>query len=303
MLRGVKKTKIRHDRHTKVRQLPTTQLKTIAIYPKRADVPQAWVDALIADLAKAGFNVSVVPRDDAAAAERMVKATDIVLAFGGDGTFLAAARLAAPCGKPVLGVNLGTLGFLAEYEQSDWPAALADLVAGRLKTEPRMMLRCELNDQDLGWALNDVVINKGALARMITVDLRVNGEAVARFRADGLIVATPVGSTAYNLSAGGPIVYPHTDVIAITPICPHHLNVRPLIVSPDAVIELDIENPAEACHLTLDGQVGHPLPLHSRVLVARAPLPLRLVRGPQRSFFGTLTQKLGWADSGKPGGG
>lgn len=271
--------------------------RAVAIYVKRGDVPRDWLNSVVRELNTQGVDVSVVDRGRPTQTERAIAAADLVLVLGGDGTFLSAARYAAPHGKPVLGVNLGSLGFLAEYERNDWRRAVDDLLGGRAIKDQRLMLSCHLGGKALGWALNDIVINKSALARMITVDLKIDAKPVARLRADGLIVSTPVGSTAYNLSAGGPIVHPSTNVITITPICPHQLNVRPLVVSPDAQIELTVEGANDECYLTLDGQVGKPLKNNSRITVARAAEPLKLLRRPDWRFFETLTQKLGWGDS------
>lgn len=276
---------------------PTCQQpRAIAIYVKRGDVSPDWLRSVTTELKNQGVKVNVVDRGQPSKTKRIIAAADLVIVLGGDGTFLSAARYAAPYDKPVLGINLGSLGFLAEYERSDWRRAIADVLGGHAVNDQRLMLSCKLGGKAIGWALNDVVINKSALARMMTVDLKIDAKPVARLRADGLIVSTPVGSTAYNLSAGGPIVHPSTNVITITPICPHQLNVRPLVISPDAQIELTVRGANDEGYLTLDGQVGKPLKNNSRVVVARAAKPLKLLRRPDWRFYSTLTQKLGWGD-------
>ncbi|XP_060085386.1 NAD kinase-like [Ylistrum balloti] len=275
-----------------------SDIRSIAIYPKRFSVIDDWILAVVRTLETHNVIASVISRDDDVEAQKIMQTSDLVLVLGGDGTFLSAARLAAPLGKPVLGINLGTLGFLAEYERNEWEAALQNLLSGQMTIEPRMMVTCTLNGELQGWALNDIVLNKSALARMIEMQLMIASKPVAHFRADGLILSTPVGSTAYNLSAGGPIIQPATDVLAITPICPHQLNFRPLVVAPKNTIEVCIKESAEDCLITLDGQVGYHVPKGGVIRVEQAPKPLWLVSGQDRRFFEILTQKLGWGHPG-----
>lgn len=273
------------------------ELRRIAIYPKPLPDMDSWLERIGGVLDRRGVEATVVSRDrngDPSAQAGVVEASDLVLVLGGDGTFLSAARLAAPKDKPVLGVNVGNLGFLAEYESHEWEQALDDLFAARSRIEPRMMVSCAADGEPRGCGLNDVVITKSALARMVSMELLVDGESVSRFSADGLIVSTPVGSTAYNLSAGGPIVQPSEDVLIITPICPHQLNFRPLVVPPDTEITLVVETQREQGYLTIDGQVGWPLEGRCEIQIQRAANPLMLVSGPTKRFYAILREKLGW---------
>ncbi|RMF14167.1 MAG: NAD(+)/NADH kinase [Candidatus Dadabacteria bacterium] len=268
-----------------------SEFERVILFCKR-DAPTELVRSVADALADRGTDVQRVWSERGVSFE--LDGADLVLVLGGDGTFLAAARAAAPAGVPVLGINLGSLGFLAEYEREEWPEAINDLYAGRVRRERRLMLDCALDGADCGWVLNDVVIAKTALARMITLDLSIDDQPVTRLRADGLIIGTPVGSTAYNLSAGGPIVQPSTDVITITPICPHQLNLRPLVVPAQARIRVDLAEPVEDAYLTLDGQIGQPLSQACTITVSAAARPLELVAAAHRRFYAILSSKLGW---------
>jgi NAD+ kinase len=264
----------------------------VALFPKNVGELGAWVDRVAEEFVRRGVAADVVRVDNVDTS--VIAAADVVVVLGGDGTFLAAARWAAPQGKPVLGINLGTFGFLAEYERDAWQQAVGDLLDGRVRLERRMMMTCREGRGTADWALNDVVVNKAALARMIDIELRVDGQDVSRFRADGLIVSTPVGSTAYNLSAGGPIVQPSEEVFVITPICPHQLTFRPLVVPSTAVIDIRVDAAGDDAYITIDGQVGRPLTRGARIHVECAPEPLQLVSGPDKRFYNILKRKLGW---------
>lgn len=274
-----------------------TPIRRVAVLAKNLPDIQPWLKRVRDDLSAADIAVVDVPRGRGVgvdAQQATMRGCDMVVVLGGDGTFLAAARAAAPLDLPVLGINLGSLGFLAEYERGEWPQALADLRAGRIRIEQRMMVACTQDGVDRGWALNDIVVTKSALARMIDIDVHLDEEPVCELRADGIIVATPVGSTAYNLSAGGPIVQPSEDVLIVTPICPHQFNVRPLVASAARCVYLDVAASDEAAYLTIDGQIGWPIAGRSRVEVRRAPKPLLLATGPQKRFYDILRRKLGW---------
>lgn len=276
---------------------PLGPLRRIAVYPRtQRDLPR-WMERLAGITAAHGIELLPIERDpdgDPPGAAGIVAASDLVLVLGGDGTLLSAARLAAPLDKPVLGINIGGLGFLAEYEMNEWEQAIHDLIAGRVRVVPRMMLECREQGESRGLALNDIVITKAALARMVTLELSIDDQPLARLRADGLILSTPVGSTGYNLSAGGPIVAPSEEVLILTPICPHQLNMRPLVVPPGARVRIDVLDRAEESYLTLDGQVGWPITRETSIEVARAAQPLRLVSSPAQRFYGVLQRKLGW---------
>jgi NAD+ kinase len=224
-------------------------------------------------------------------------AYDLVVVLGGDGTLLAAART-LQAGIPILGVNLGNLGFLTEINRGELYPALVEVLEGRFSTEERSLFDVELRRQ--GGApsrfrvLNDAVITKSALARIIELTLRVDGHLIARFRSDGLIISTPTGSTAYNLSAGGPIVNPLLPVAVLTPICPHALSMRPIVVPDAAPIEVTLETRREEVYLTLDGQEGTSLSFGDTVSLTRSASTVLLAKVSGRRFYESLRGKLRW---------
>lgn len=227
--------------------------------------------------------------------------SDLLLVLGGDGTLLAAAREAAPRCIPILPINLGSLGFLTSFTLEEMYPALEETLAGRLAASERAMLNAALirdgktlDDQRV---LNEVVINKGALARMIEVKLSIDQDFVCRYRADGLIVATPTGSTAYSLSAGGPIVHPNVESIIVTPICPHTLSDRPLVVGDKCCVEMNLVGPAESVYLTLDGQKGVQMQSGDRVRIFRAQERLKLIQPKRKSYYEILRSKLKWGEA------
>lgn len=236
-----------------------------------------------------------------ASREHMAGQVDAVIVFGGDGTLLEAAGAVAHAGTdvPLLGVNLGRLGFLTEVARSEMTEAFDALLAGRTTTETRVMLKGDVHRADAvsasHLALNDIVITRGALSRMIEVTVEVDGQPVNHVKADGLIVATPTGSTAYNLSAGGPIVHPAVDAFVLTPIAPHTLTNRPLVLPATATIALrPIIEPMSDIVVTFDGQYGAPLEAGDVVMVGRAPRLLHLLRTSDRTHFDMLREKLQW---------
>jgi len=227
--------------------------------------------------------------------------SDLLLVLGGDGTLLSAAREAAPRSIPILPVNLGSLGFLTSFTLQELYPALEETLAGHLAASERVMLHSSLlrdgktvDDQRV---LNEVVINKSALARMIEVRLTINTDFVCRYRADGLIVATPTGSTAYSLSAGGPIVHPNVESLIITPICPHTLSDRPIVVDDKCCVELSVAGPAESVYLTLDGQKGIPMQSGDKVRIVRAEERLKLIQPKRKSYYEILRSKLKWGEA------
>jgi NAD+ kinase len=240
-----------------------------------------------------------------ASRDELAGLVDVVIAFGGDGTFLDAASAVAhsPADVPVLGVNLGHLGFLTEVNRAELSDALDALLAGRTRTEERMMLagRVERGSAVLAshLALNDVVVTRGPLSRMIAIDVAVDGQFVCHVKADGLILATATGSTAYNLSAGGPIVHPSVDAVVLTPIAPHTLTNRPLVLPATAMVTLrpSPETRPSDVVVTFDGQYGVALTPHDAVTITRAPRVLRFVRTSSRSHFDMLREKLKWGHS------
>lgn len=224
---------------------------------------------------------------------------DMVITLGGDGALLRGARWAGPAGAPVLGVNLGRLGFLTAITIEEMEEALARIVSGDFVLDTRMALEVRHVGEGSGgpyYALNDAVVHKGGLVRVIPLRVWVGEEEVGVYRADGVIVATPTGSTAYSLSASGPILDPRLDAIVTTPICPHTLAVRPLVLPPSAEITIEVVAHAEEIILTMDGQIGCTLKRGERVIVRKAEQPVRLVRLPEQSFFSLLRRKLRWGD-------
>ncbi|HEX5065636.1 MAG TPA: NAD(+)/NADH kinase [Myxococcota bacterium] len=226
---------------------------------------------------------------------------DLVVVLGGDGTLLAAARSLGERAVPILGVNLGSLGFLTETSSGELYRALEDVFAGRYRIEQRMRLEVSAHRGEhlLGrfLALNDVVIGKTALSRMIDLETLADGSPVTTYHADGLIVATPTGSSAYSLSAGGPLLLPEFEAIVLTPICPHTLTQRPLVLPETSQVEIRVHTARGGeVHLTVDGQVGHALAGNDRVRVRRAEHGVRLLVPPGRNRFEVMRAKLRWGE-------
>jgi NAD+ kinase len=224
---------------------------------------------------------------------------DLLVVLGGDGTLLSMARAVGDLGIPIVGVNLGGLGFLTATTLDQMVPALEAFLRGELVIEERMMLATGVrrNGEVVGtWlALNDAVITKAAMSRIVSLAVSVEGQYATAYRADGLIISTPTGSTAYSLSAGGPILYPTMDGIVLTPICSHTLTNRPIVVPGAHRVEVTLLTPQEVM-LTVDGQVGISLREHDVVEVGRAPSAIRLVRFPQKHFFSVLRTKLKWGE-------
>ena len=239
-----------------------------------------------------GCAVESVPED------QLASVVDLIMVLGGDGTMIATARMLGDTEVPVLGVNYGGLGYLAEFRVEEIFTALETILEGNYRLDKRVMLAVELwrgadritNNR----VLNDVVINKSALARIIEIEASLNDQFVNSFRADGLIVSTPTGSTAYNLSAGGPVIFPSMNAIVVTPICPFTLSNRPIVVPDSAVIELCLKTDNEDVALTLDGQVGFPLQVEDRVLIKKSATTFNLIQPMNRNYFEVLRTKLKW---------
>jgi len=228
-------------------------------------------------------------------------ASQLLLVLGGDGTMLAAARLAAPRRIPILPVNMGSLGFLTSFTLDELYPALEETLAGHASISQRVMLQADLVRSgsviDSQCALNDAVIHKGALARMIQLELSINSDFVCRYRADGLIVSSPTGSTAYSLSANGPIVHPSVEAFVITPICPHMLSDRPLVIQDSSCIEVGLNGDVESVYLTIDGQRGIPMQPTDILRVRRAEQHLQLIQPPKKPYFEILRSKLKWGEA------
>ena len=230
--------------------------------------------------------------------ENIAADVDLILVLGGDGTMIATARMVGDQDVPVLGINYGGLGYLAEFRIEELYTALESILSGNYRLDRRVMLAVELKRGDAQpqhyRVLNDVVINKSALARIIEIEAYLNRQFVNSFRADGLIVSTPTGSTAYNLSAGGPVIFPSMNAVVITPICPFTLSNRPIVVPDDAEIELLLKTDNEEVALTLDGQVGFPLKVEDRVAIRKSRTTFNLIQPMNRNYFDVLRDKLRW---------
>jgi NAD+ kinase len=239
------------------------------------------------------------PGTFSASARDIADNCDVLVALGGDGTMIATARLVSGRGTPVLGVNLGTLGYLTEFAAEDVIPALEAVIRGDYEVDMRMTLDWRVvRDGDqvgAGSALNDIVVNKSALARIIDIDCAVGNHYVTTFRADGLIIATPTGSTAYNLSAGGPIIAPGVEAIAIAPICPHTLTNRPLVLPHYAEIKLRINTREQEVMITSDGQTGMPLKSDDRVEIKKSAKTFNTISAKDRDYFEILRSKLKWS--------
>lgn len=230
--------------------------------------------------------------------EHVPDGVDMVLVLGGDGTILSVARLLEGTDQPILGINLGSLGFLTELGLDELFGSLERVLEGEYSIEPRVRLDASLHreGEQIGHyqVLNDVVINKGALARIIDLETYVDDQKVTNYQADGLIVSTPTGSTAYSLAAGGPIIEPTLDVIVIAPICPHTLTNRPLVIPGRSRIELCLLSDSGAVFLTLDGQEGTRLNQGDRVRIRTSDKKVNLIRTGARNFYDVLSTKLHW---------
>jgi NAD+ kinase len=285
----------------------TPSIRTIGTIVK-PNITSAW--PVVADLGKWGAergieilaeeagrkyldgNINITTRGEIA------RRSDLIIVLGGDGTMLATARLIGGRNVPVIGVNFGLLGYLTEYSVEDLFPTLEHVMQGDYRIDSRMRLDADVLRKEnciaTGSVLNDAVVNKSALARIIELECWINGQLVNRFRADGLIISTPTGSTAYSLSAGGPLVHPKIHAIVITPICPHTLTNRPLVIPDEAYVELVLMTAREEVTLTLDGQIGFALKYGDRIRVRKSEYYLQLVQSNSKSYFQVLHEKLNW---------
>ncbi len=233
--------------------------------------------------------------------ERLASAVSLLIVFGGDGTMLRAVRLLGGRPTPVLGVNLGSLGFLSSVTEADAERALACAAAGRCALERRVLAECRVRRGRAtvfrARALNDIVIDRGICARIVTLEMAVAGEAVSSFACDGLIVATPTGSTAHSLAAGGPILHPGTAAFVVSLICPHTLSSRPLVIPDDRRIAIGVARSTGDLLLSVDGQAGEPLRPGDRVEIRRSRAAAVFARMPGASYYAVLRQKLHWRGS------
>lgn len=285
-----------------------TVIKKVGIYAKKNHPDAAQIAADIRDRLEAE-SITILMEDSLAeqvgqvrgyAEDEIPAQVDLLIVLGGDGTLISVARQVGDLPVPILAVNLGSLGFLTEITRRELPAMLNQIVQGQFEVSDRMMLDAVIyrDDQVLGeyTVLNDVVINKGALARIIDMQTSVDGSHLTTFKADGLIIATPTGSTGYNLAAGGPIIYPGINSLVITPICPHMLTNRPIIVSDEARIQIEVKFDDDVVFFTADGQVGRKLLPGDLVEVRKSQSRTLLIASPSKDYFEILRTKLSWGE-------
>lgn len=225
---------------------------------------------------------------------------DVIIVLGGDGTLLATARALNRKLVPLLAVNLGGLGFLTVITQDELYPTLEMVLAGDFKSERRVQIEAEVIRADevisSFLALNDVVLNKGAIARVLDFGVRVDGQFISTYKADGLIVSTPTGSTAYSLAAGGPVIAPSVEAFIVTPICAHTLANRPIVLPQSVIIEVEVKSQRESVYVTVDGQVGLAVRNEDMVRMKRASSCVELIQSPQKNYFEILRQKLKWGE-------
>ena len=283
-------------------------MKKIGIIIKRRDPKAAQAaSALIQWLRQAGHRVQydceargVVRRAGGVSKETLVEGADLLVVLGGDGTMLAAARLEGGRGIPILACNMGGLGFLAESTLEDLYPNLQSFLEGKAEIDERMTLKVQAVVKGLRRkvyrVLNDVVVAKSSIARLVNLTVCIDGRQINRYRGDGVIVATPTGSTAYSLAAGGPLVVPSHQSIIVTPLAPHSLTNRTILFPPEITLEIcSVPHGAEV-FVTLDGQEGFPLPDGMRIEVSRHPDPVLLIKNASRDFYDVLRSKLRWGD-------
>jgi len=257
-------------------------------------------------LLKRGLNVRVdeqVAHMVSSAVERMprehiLNGADMVMVFGGDGTLISVARIAPELSVPILGVNVGALGFLTELTLDELFSSLSEILDGKFMLEERIAIRARVSSAERKaktfFAVNDFVINKSAIARMIDIRTYVDDSFVTKYRGDGLIISTPTGSTAYSLAAGGPILQPTTNVLVLSPICPHTLTNRPIVVPDSVVIKTQLLSKGQEVTLTIDGQEAVPLFDGDEILVFKAMEKLRLIQTIKSDYYSILRKKLSW---------
>jgi len=226
---------------------------------------------------------------------------DLLILLGGDGTLLSSVRMLKENTVPVLGVNLGSLGFLTEITIDEFEIALKNTLNGNYKRDERLILKGVLKDDKgniiaIEHVLNDVVVNKGALARIMDITLKIDGKYVSDYKSDGLIISTPTGSTAYSLAAGGPIIFPNTDVLVVTPICPHSLTNRPIVLDCSSKIEISMRKSHNKMYITFDGQIGYKFLSTYSLEVCKSNHKCVLVKPSTKFYFDVLKEKLKWGE-------
>lgn len=280
------------------------KIKTVGIVVK-PNYAEAWrtageLAAWLAERDIESFTEKAHPQSniETVSAEFFKEHSDLIIVLGGDGTMISTARLTGKRAAPVLGINYGGLGYLTDFRIEEMFGALENILAGDYEIDRRVMLDVEHRRAGetlaAGRVLNDVVINRAVLAKIIEVEITLDNLFVNSFRADGMIVATPTGSTAYSLSAGGPIVFPSMNALVLTPVCPFTLTNRPIVVPDTALIELKLNGGSEGVMLTLDGQVGYQMQADDRVRICKSETSFNLVQPTNRNYFDVLRNKLKW---------
>ena len=283
-------------------------IQTVGIYAKRnhSEAPKLAQD-ICSRLQQRGINYLLQPwlgealdLQETCAEELIPQQVDLVIVLGGDGTLISVARQINGLPVPILGVNLGSLGFLTEITRHELPSTLDSVLDGKFEISDRMMLDVEILRRGQSVAkhtlLNDAVMNKGTLARIIDMETWVDGNYLTTFKSDGLIISSPTGSTGYNLAAGGPIIYPGINSLVITPICPHMLTNRPLIVPSTSTVAIDINFADDVVYFTGDGQIGANLEPGDRVEIRQSNARTQLIKSPTRDYFEILRTKLSWGE-------
>jgi len=284
-------------------------MKNIAIVVKPHAEEVADITIQICDYLKSeGKNVlleertaSVLGYSDFTAHNEIKNNADLLIVLGGDGTLISSNRIISGANIPILGVNLGRLGFLTETKVEEALDTVKKVLSGNYKFDNRMKLISDIfYDEEKVFStevLNDIVINKGALARIIDIEVHIDNQYVNTYRADGLIISTPTGSTAYTLAAGGPLVYPTLNSIILTPICPHSLTHRPIVIHDDSEIKIRILNDDEKVFITYDGQIGRKMSLKEEIIIYKSAQPVKLIVSQKRNYFALLKEKLGWGST------
>ncbi len=284
---------ISKPRKEELRQIVPILLNWLAKRDIQALMDEETASSLTS-LSRSSLQVPVVPRSELPAK------SDLLLVLGGDGTLLAAARNVHSFDVPILAVNLGSLGFLTAVTTGELYSSLELVLEGKHQVDCRKLLKIDMMRSGVVaatyHALNDAVLNKAAISRISDFETYVDGQFLSTFNADGLIVSTPTGSTAYSLAAGGPILHPSVEAFIITPICPHTLTNRPLVVPDRSQIEIILKSAAEPVYLTVDGQVGLEFHSEDRILCNLSSNRINLVRPPQKPFFEVLRSKLKWGE-------
>ena len=229
----------------------------------------------------------------------MVEKCDLLFAIGGDGTILSTVRRLEQNMKPIMGIHIGGLGFLSECTEDNLDESIAYIMNGNYTVSERMLLETQItkpNDsKQMLWALNDIVVDQGPSARLLKIEVQVSDHYLNTFEGDGVIISTPTGSTAYSLSAGGPIIYPSMDSITVTPICPHSLSARPIVLKATEIITMSFPEPYEGISLAIDGQIKVLLDDQTKIQIKKAEYCAKLVSLPTNGYFKTLRTKMGWS--------